>query len=136
MGKLIPSRNQKKTIVRLVNRRYCKKALLNRKKLSNLDNTKYNFSNSTKIFINENLTRMNESLAYEGRNLKRKGVISACYTRNGVVHVKKTEHSKADKIRHINDLYELFPNHVTMEVEEDEFHDVSQVANESAQSSY
>ena len=87
------------------------------------------------IFINENRTRMNESLAYEGRNLKRKGVIYACYTRNGVVHVKKTEHSKAD-IRHINDLYDLFPNHVPMEVEEDEFHDVSQVANESAQSSY
>ena len=79
---------------------------------------------------------MNESLAYEGRNLKRKGVIYACYTRNGVVHVKKTEHSKADKIRHINDLYDLFLNYVTMEVEEDKFHDVSQVANESAQSSY
>ena len=52
------------------------------------------------IFINENLTRMNELLAYEGRNLKRKGVIYACDTRNGVVHVKKTKHSTADKIRH------------------------------------
>ena len=68
--------------------------------------------------------------------LREKRVIYACYTRNGVVHVKKTEHSKADKIRHINDLYDLFPNHVTMEVEEDEFNNVSQVANESAQSSY
>ena len=62
------------------------------------------------IFINENLTRMNESLAYEGRNLKRKGVIYACYTRNGVVHVKKTEYSKADTIRHINDLYDSCDN--------------------------
>ena len=88
------------------------------------------------IFINENLTRMIESLAYEGRNLNRKVVTYACYTRNIGIHVKKTEHSKADKIRHINDLSDLFPNHVTMEVEKDEFHDASQVANESAQSSY
>ena len=79
---------------------------------------------------------MNESIAYEGRNLKRKGVIYACYTRNGVVHIKKTEHSKAEKIQHINDLYELFPDHVTIDGEEDEFHDASQVANDSILSSY
>ena len=78
---------------------------------------------------------MNESIAYEGRNLKRKGVISACYIRNGVVHIKTTEHSKAEKIKHKNDLFDLFPNHITIDVEEDEFHDASQVANESTQSS-
>ena len=49
---------------------------------------------------------------------------------------KKTEHSKAEKIKHINDLFELFPNHITIDVEEDEFHDASQVANEFTQSSY
>ena len=132
-GKFDSNSKSKKTIVRFVNRRFCKKALLNKKKLSNLDHGKYNFSRSTKIFINENLTKMNESIAYECRNLKRKGVISACYTRNGVVHIKKTEHTKAEKIQHINDLCELFPNHFSVEVEEDEFHDVSQ---ESTQSSY
>ena len=79
---------------------------------------------------------MNESIAYEGRNLKKKGVNSACYTRNGAVRIKKAEHSKAEKIKHINDLFELFPNHITIDVEEDEFHDASQVANESTQSSY
>ena len=65
---------------------------------------------------------MNESITYEGRNLKRKGVISACYTRNGIVHIKKTEHCNVEKIKHINDLFELFPNHITVDVEEDEFH--------------
>ena len=49
---------------------------------------------------------------------------------------KKAEHSKAEKIKHINDLFELFPNHITTGVEDDEFHDASQVANESTQSSY
>lgn len=38
---------------------------------------------------------MNEAIAFEGRKLKRKGIILTCYTRNGVVHVKKTEPSKA-----------------------------------------
>ena len=87
----------KKTIVTLVNRRYCKKALLNRKKLSNLDNMKYNFRNSSKIFINENLTRVNENIAFQGRKLKRKGMVNACCTRNGVIHIKKSERSKPIK---------------------------------------
>ena len=75
-------------------------------------------------------------IAYEGRNLKRKGLISVCYTRNDVVHIEKSEHSKAEKINHLNDLCELFPNHVTLEDEEERIHDASQLANESTQSSY
>ena len=97
-GKIDSESKSKKTIVRFVNKSYCEKALLNKKKLSNLDHKKYNLSRSTKIFINENLTRMNESIAYEGRNLKRKGVTSACYTRNGVVHIKKQNIVKQKKL--------------------------------------
>ena len=41
---------------------------------------------------------MNESIAYEGRNLKRKGVISAFYTWNGVVHIKKQNIVKQKKL--------------------------------------
>ena len=61
-GKIDSKSKSKKTIVHFVNRRYCKRALLNKKKLSNLDHKKYNLSSSTKIFINENLRRMNESV--------------------------------------------------------------------------
>ena len=59
-----PERTTKsrKTIDRFTNRKYCKKALLNRKKLAKLDNEKHQLGSSNKIFISENLSRMNEKL--------------------------------------------------------------------------
>ena len=52
-----------KTIIRLVNRRYAKKALINRKKFDSTVNAKYNFDSRAKIFINENLSPANKSIA-------------------------------------------------------------------------
>ena len=52
----------KKTMVHFLNWRHCKKALLNRGKLQNLDKEKHSFSQNTKVFINENLTMINEAL--------------------------------------------------------------------------
>ena len=54
----------KKTIIRLVNHRFAKKALITRKKLDSIDNAKYNFDGRTKIFINGNLSPANNSIAY------------------------------------------------------------------------
>ena len=60
IGKSNKKTSSKKTIVRFVNCKYCKKALINRRKLININSeTKYNFSKNNKIFINENLTRTN-----------------------------------------------------------------------------
>ena len=39
-------------------------------------------------FINESLTRMKELIAFEGRKLKREGLINAGNTKNGVLHIK------------------------------------------------
>ena len=49
-------------MVRFTNRKYCKKALLKRKKLANLNNEKHLLSSSNKVFIRENIPRMNEAL--------------------------------------------------------------------------
>ena len=59
-----PERTTKsrKTIDRFTNRKYCKKALLNRKKLAKLDNEKHQLGSSNEIFISENLSQMNEKL--------------------------------------------------------------------------
>ena len=59
-----------KTIVHLVNRKNYKKVLFNKKKLNSIDCSKHNFTQNTKIFSNENLTPMNESIAYNCRKLK------------------------------------------------------------------
>ena len=70
------------------------------------------------------LSRMNESLAYPGRKLKRNNLMSACSTRDCIVTIKINEPSslKAIKIRHMNDLLELPPN---FDCEDEPFHDAS-----------
>ena len=61
----------KKTIIRFINRKYCKKALLNWKHWRELIFKKHQFESDTKIFINEDLTVKNEHLAFNCRQLKK-----------------------------------------------------------------
>ena len=87
------------------------------------------------MFINENLTRTNESIAFCSRKLKRNGQIHSCYTRDGIFHIKKNEHSKALKVHHTRFLYDAFPDFEFFEDDGSElFHDAS--SNVSGQSTY
>ena len=70
---------------------------------------KYKFPGNTKIFANENLTFMNETLAFHERKLKREGHIFSSYTRNGVVFIKKSERSKPITIPSLKTFYDQFP---------------------------
>ena len=136
LGNLIKKTSSKKSIVRFFNRKYCKKALISRKKLVNINSeTKYNFRKNNKIFINENLTRTNELIAFCSRNLKRNGPIHSCYTKDGIVHIKKNEHSKALKVHHMSFLYDAFLDFEFFGDDGRElFHDAS--PNVSGQSTY
>ena len=110
IGKSDQKTSSKKTIVRFINRKYCKKPLVNRKKHININSEmKYNFSRNNKIFIHQNLTRANESIAFCGRKLKKNSKIHSCFTRDGIGFIKKTEKSKAFKVHHMNVLYDAFP---------------------------
>ena len=124
----------RKTIVRFINRKYCKKALLNRKKLVILDNEKHQLGSINKIFISENLSWMNENIAFEARKLKRRGAIYGYFTRDGVVHIKLSKHDKVIKIFHKSHFCKCILDYE--EEENDLFHDVSQEVNNSVQSSY
>ena len=95
----------KKTIVRFINRKFCKRALVNRKSLININSEmKHNFSRINKTLIKENLTRANESIAFCDRKLKRNGKIHSCFTRDEIVFIRKTDKLKAFKVHHMNDL--------------------------------
>lgn len=83
--------NFKLTFKRIINRQYCKKALVNRKKLAN-------FNTWTKIFVSENLALANESIAYKCCSLKHNWRIHSYFTRNDVIHWKIIEESKSVKI--------------------------------------
>ena len=84
---------------------------------------------------------MNELIAFESKKKKKKkqGIISACCTSNGMVHIKKTERSKAKKKIYLKyELLELFPDDVNLDNKGGEglFHNASQDANNSTQSRY
>ena len=68
----------KKTIIRFANRKYCKKALLNRKQLERMIWKKHQLVGGSRIFINENLTVKNKHLAFNCRQLK-KGTINLAH---------------------------------------------------------
>ena len=68
-----------KTIIRFVNRNHAKQALYNKKNFLK-SKQKYTFNpNNNLFFISEKLTRMNESLAFQGRKLMRNNLVNACY---------------------------------------------------------
>ena len=83
--------NFKLTFKRIINRQYCKKALVSRKKLAN-------FNTWTKIFVSENLALANKSIAYKCCSLKHNWRIHSYFTRNDVIHWKINEESKSVKI--------------------------------------
>ena len=72
----------------------------------------FNFNAERKLFINKNLTPINESIAFNCRKLKRSNITHTYYTRAGIVHIKQEESSKPFKMFHISNLYELFPDFV------------------------
>ena len=73
--------------MRFLNRKYGRKALLNRRRLDKLNKEKHDISQNTKIF-NENLTLMNENIDFNGRKLKGNGVVHAWFTTDGIARIK------------------------------------------------
>ena len=68
--------NSNKTTVCFINRKHCKCALLNRKKLKSFTSESTGLSN-VKLYFNANLTEYNNTLAFYGRKLKRAGLINS-----------------------------------------------------------
>ena len=124
--------NSTKTIIHFVNRKFAKKALVNRKSLRNIDKSSIGLSNSSDIFINENLTPTNSKLAFHCRKLKREGFVDINFSRDGVVCItsKNVQNGKTIKVLHFNTLVDLFPNFDFGEVNPCDDH------NASVQSSY
>ena len=114
----------KRSIVRFVNRKACKRALKNRSKLRSVDAKKLSLPNTTKLFINENLSPYFSKIAYHCRKLKRAGKIIKVYSYEGIIHIVKSEQEKSKKIHHMNDLINMFPD---TDFEEDQSRDVSSV---------
>ena len=101
-----------KTIVRFINRKYAKKALINRKGLININKSSLILPSSDNIFINENLTQMNNKIAFHCRKLKRNGQIHKTYSRDDVIHIagSNIRDGNVIKILHMSMLLDIFPD--------------------------
>ena len=130
------SRNSsKKAIVRFSNRKFAKQALSNRKKLKSIDKSTLGFTND--LFINENLTPVNNRIVYNCKKLKRQNLISKTYTVNGMVYLisNNVKRGKPVKVLHMQTLLNLFPE-AEFEASSNEEEDVNELADECYQSSY
>ena len=96
--------------MRFKNRKNCKKNLSNKKKSSKIDCRKHNFSSNTKIFARENLILMNESIADNCCKLKHNRLIYGCFSRDGIIRIKREERARPVKIFHMDKLHQLFPD--------------------------
>ena len=99
-----------KTIVCFVNWKTARKFSITIKKINCIDNSKHNFMQNTTIFANENLTPMNESIAYNCRRLKHISLIHGCFSRDGIVRIKRQEKDRPVKIFHMDKFHMLFPD--------------------------
>ena len=89
--------NSKKTILRLVNRKYRKQILYNRRKFKNFDGSGIGMPNA-KIFVDENLTISNHQLAFNCRKLEREKLISKTYSSNGIIRIVQIHGNKPIKV--------------------------------------
>ena len=88
---------EKAEIVRFTNRKFAKQALYNRKKLKSIGKSTLGFNND--VFINENLTPVNNKIAYNCRKLKRQNLILKTYTINGTVHIVSNNIKRGNQLK-------------------------------------
>ena len=64
---------------------------------------------------------MNESIACNCRNLKRNGLIHGCFSRDGIIRIKREERARPVKIFHMSKLHQLFLDFDFGDVDEDDY---------------
>ena len=81
---------------------------------------------------------MNESIARNCRMSKLNGLIHGCFSKDGIIRIKREERARTVKIFHMEKLHQLLPDFEFGDA--DEHKDISldtfKVVNDSTQSSY
>ena len=107
--------NPQNTIVRLVNRKFCHEALEKKGNLKNVNNHGLGFEPSTKLLISENLTPLNQQLAWMCRELKQAGKIHSCWSLKGVVRLRRTMNERGISITNLLQIKDMYPDFVFKE---------------------
>lgn len=78
-------------------------------KRMNLSLKDIGFKSTSRIFINENLTQSNREIFKLASEAKKAGHIVKFFTRNGLVHVLRSENAKPICIHHTGELEQMLP---------------------------
>ena len=100
-------KNKNNTIIRFVNRKFADKALHNKSKLKNINREKYGVANDKNIYINENLCRPMQYLAYKVRQALRDRKIVSYNIWKGKLSVKLVLNGRDIVISHVQDLIDI-----------------------------
>ena len=99
-----------RTIVKFVDRKDCLQILGVKKELKSLDPTYLDFSENTKIFINENVCPYYRGIWNKCKKLRPIQKLHQFYTISGLIRVKLEGTGPSKIITHMVDLRELFPD--------------------------
>ena len=100
----------KKVIVRCVNRKDVEKIKEKKRKLRQVDMSKIGFENTTKIYIQDNLSPYFSKLAWKCRKLKKASKINDWWFKNELIFLRRTENEAPKKISHNDDIDNLYPD--------------------------
>ena len=96
-----------RTIVKFSSRRKSSKVLRKKKKLKNIDSSKFDFNAGVKLYINESLCPYYRGLWGKCKKLWLDKVIFSFYTINGILRIKKSERDSAIPITHDEGLWQF-----------------------------
>ena len=100
-------KNRKNTIIRFVNRKVADNALHNKSKLKNINRGKYGLANDANIYINENLCRPMQFLAFKVRKAFREKIIVSYNIWKGRLSVKLVPNGPDIVVTHVQDLIDI-----------------------------
>ena len=77
-----------------------------------LNKTELGFKPDVALYISENLTPLNQRLAWQSRELKRARLIHSCWSSKVVVKIRRTMNERALSIDSEKDLTVLYPDFI------------------------
>ena len=111
LGKATPQN----TTVRFVKRKYRYEALEKKADLKNVNNRDLGFESNTKLFLSENLTPLNQQLAWMCRELKQVCKIHSCWSSKGVVTLRRTMDDESMSVINKTQIRNIYPDFILIE---------------------
>ena len=96
-----------RTIVKFSSKQKSSEVLGKKKKLKNIDGSKFDFNVGVKLYINESLFPYYRGLWGKCKKLRLDKVIFSFYTINRIIRIKKSERDNAIPITHNEDLWQF-----------------------------